>query len=259
MDALEAVVLGIIQGTSEWLPISSEAQTMLYMLNHLGLEPQTALSYAFFLHIGTALAVLVRFRTAVYDVLTHLSLQHKLTRVLLIATIATAFTALPLYLLLKGALLTLEAVAINTIIGLLLIATGIMLKSSQTESIKDVQQISDRDSLIVGIAQGFAILPGVSRSGVTLSALLAAKIEQETALSISFLLSIPAVFGIILLDFEGISQIEVTTAAILLLTSFSAGYLTMDLLLRFARRITFWIFCIIVGLILVVLGLTGIS
>jgi undecaprenyl-diphosphatase len=141
----------------------------------------------------------------------------------------------------------------------LLIATGIMLKSSQTESIKDVQQISDRDSLIVGIAQGFAILPGVSRSGVTLSALLAAKIEQETALSISFLLSIPAVFGIILLDFEGISQIEVTTAAILLLTSFSAGYLTMDLLLRFARRITFWIFCIIVGLILVVLGLTGIS
>jgi diguanylate cyclase (GGDEF)-like protein len=92
MDPLSAVIVGSIQGLAEWLPISSEAQTMLYMINVLGIEPRMALSYAIFLHTGTMLAVVVAFRREFAMVLRNLNLRYPLTRYLVIATLATALT-----------------------------------------------------------------------------------------------------------------------------------------------------------------------
>lgn len=247
MNGLEAIIAGAIQGTVEWLPISSEAQTMLYLLNYLQMDPQTALSYAFYLHFGTMIAVIIRFRGEFIQILQNLRLDYKMTRILLIATLSTAITALPLYLLLKSASLEQDASAFTVLIGVLLIITGVIMKASGTSGEKEIAQISDKEMIITGIAQGFAILPGISRSGITMATLLAQKINQETALVVSFLMSVPASLSIFIIDFGTIRLIPLQNAVILTMSSLFFGYISMNILLRVAKRTPFWIFCIILG------------
>lgn len=247
MNGLEAIIAGAIQGTIEWLPISSEAQTMLYFLNYLHMEPQTALSYAFYLHFGTMVAVIIRFRGDFIQILKNLRIDYKMTRILLIATISTAATGLPLYFFLKTVSLGQNASTFTLLIGFMLIFTGVIMKTSGTSGKKEMSQISDRDMVITGIAQGFAILPGISRSGITVAALLARKINQETALVISFLMSVPAALSIFVIDFGTIRLIPLQTAIILTISSLFFGYISMNILLKVAKRTPFWIFCIILG------------
>ena len=251
MNGLEAIIAGAIQGTIEWLPISSEAQTMLYLLNYVHMDPQTALSYAFYLHFGTMIAVLIRFREEFIRILKNLRLDYKPTRIILIASISTAVTALPLYWLLKSVSLTQNSSTFTMLIGGLLILTGVIMKVSGTSGEKGMDQMTDKDTVITGLAQGFAILPGISRSGITIATLLAQKINQETALVISFLMSVPASLSIFFIDFGTIRLIPLQTAAILTASSLFFGYLSMNVLLKVAKRTPFWIFCIILGIITV--------
>ena len=251
MNGLEALIAGAIQGTIEWLPISSEAQTMLYFLNYLHMDPQTALSYAFYLHFGTMIAVIIRFRGEFVQILQNLRLDYKLTRILLIASLSTAVTALPFYFILKSVSLEQDASSFTILIGVLLIFTGVIMKFSGKSGEKEMDQISDMDMMITGIAQGFAILPGISRSGITVATLLARKINQETALVVSFLMSVPAALSIFIIDFGTIRLIPLQTAVILALSSLFFGYLSMNVLLTVAKRTPFWIFCIIFGAVTV--------
>jgi undecaprenyl-diphosphatase len=257
MDVIQAIILGLIQGTVEWLPISSEAQTMLYMLNHLGLDPQTALTYAFFLHVGTMLAAVVRFRDEFADIVRNLTPDYRLTRVLVIGTLCTAVSAVPLYLLLKHAFVDADGTIFTLLIGLMLIVTGLLMKRAGSAGSKHLEEMTDRDAILVGVAQGFAIIPGISRSGTTVAALLARNIEQETALTVSFVMSVPAALGVVVLDFGSIAQIPIQTAAVLLLSSLVVGYLSMDILLKVARRVAFWIFCVALGALTVILVAGG--
>jgi len=257
MDGIQAIVLGLIQGATEWLPISSEAQTMLYMLNHLGLDPQTALTYAFFLHAGTMIAAFVRFREEFFDVLRNLSPSFPMTRVLVIATLCTAVSAVPLYLLLRYASVDADGTVFTLIIGLMLIVTGLVMQRAGSAGERHLAEMTDADAILVGVAQGFAIIPGISRSGTTVAALLARNIEQETALTVSFLMSVPAALGVLALDSGNIAQIPLQTAAVLLASSLAAGYLCIDVLLAVARRVAFWIFCVALGTLTVVLVVGG--
>jgi len=247
MNGLEAIIAGAIQGTIEWLPISSEAQTMLYLLNYVHMDPQTALSYAFYLHFGTMIAVIIRFREEFIRIVRNLRLDYPLTRILLIASLATGVTALPLYFLLKSASLGQNASTFTLLIGGMLILTGMVMKASGTAGEKEMDQMSDREMVITGLAQGCAIIPGISRSGVTMAALLAQKINQETALVISFLMSVPAALAISLIDFGAIRLIPIQTAVMLTMSSFFFGYVSMNVLLKVAKKTPFWIFCIILG------------
>lgn len=247
MNDLEAIIAGAIQGTIEWLPISSEAQTMLYFLNYLQMDPQIALSYAFFLHTGTMMAVIIRFRSEFVEILKHLNFEYKLTKILIIATLSTAITALPLYFLLKSVSIEQDAPTFTLLIGFMLIITGIIIKISNRFGEKEINQISEKDMIITGIAQGFAILPGISRSGITIATLLARKVNQETSLVISFLMSVPATLSLFIIDFGTIQYIPLQTAAILVLSSLFFGYISMNVLLSIARRTPFWIFCILFG------------
>jgi undecaprenyl-diphosphatase len=255
MNGMEAVIAGAIQGIFEWLPISSEAQTMLYFLNSLHMDPHAALSYALYLHIGTTLAVLIRFRGEFIQILRNLRLDYKLTRIILIASLATAVTGMPLYFLLKSTTLGLDPAIFTLLIGGMLILTGVIMKASGASGEKEVDQITDKDTIITGFAQGFAIIPGISRSGITVATLLARNINQETALVISFLMSAPAALSIFVIDFGSIRLIPIQTAVILTLSSFFFGYLSMDVLLKVAKRMPFWIFCIAIGVITIVLVL----
>lgn len=247
MNGLEALIAGAIQGTIEWLPISSEAQTMLYFLNYLHMDPQTALSYAFYLHFGTMIAVIIRFRGEFVQILQNIRLDYKLTRILIIASLSTAITALPFYFIVKSVAFGQDTSTFTVLIGFMLILTGIIMKIKGKSGEKAMDQISDKDMIITGIAQGFAILPGISRSGITVAALLARKIDQETALIVSFLMSVPAAFSIFVIDFQAIQLIPFQTAVVLFISSLFFGYLSMNILLNVAKRTPFWIFCFVIG------------
>ena len=252
MELIHALVLGALQGVFEWLPISSEGQTMLAMIGFFHLSPQNAFSVAIFLHIGTCLAVLLKFRSEFIGILRNL--DSKLSRILVVSTCSTAITAVPLFLFLKKSFTGSDATAL--LIGFLLILTGILFKVSKRNGAKDIEDITFRDMVTVGLVQGFAILPGVSRSGTTISVLLLSNVRQEVSLFISFLMSVPVVLGSVFLDLPSItstSTISVQAALIMILTSMVIGYLTMDMLLRVASKVNFSMFCVLLGVITIIL------
>ena len=186
MNGLEAVIAGAIQGTVEWLPISSEAQTMLYMLNILNIDPQTALSYAFYLHFGTMLAVIIKFRNELISIIKSPFPEFKLSAIIIFGSVFTAITGIPLYIILRNVSTGVDSGIFTLIIGLMLIITGVVMKHAKHKGHKDIEEINNKDIFLTGIAQGFAIIPGISRSGITITTLLIRNVKQETALTISF-------------------------------------------------------------------------
>ncbi len=245
MDLIQSTLLGVLQGITEWLPISSQGQTVLVMLNFMQIEPETALSVAVFLHIGTMLAVLIRFRA---DFLAMLNRESKLLKVIVVATISTGITALPLLFFVKNLFQTGEFATV--LIGIMLILTGIMLgvQRRSGNSYRTLDEITTKDMVFAGLAQGFSILPGISRSGTTITILLMLGIKQDLALKLSFLMSVPAVLGaVVMFDIWKLSVIAPSDAAIMVLSSLVVGYATMSMLLRFAKRVNFAIFCVSLG------------
>ncbi|MCX8207853.1 MAG: undecaprenyl-diphosphate phosphatase [Methanothrix sp.] len=244
MDPFQALVLGALQGITEWLPVSSEGQTMLAMMNWLDMRPSDALSCSIFLHTGTMLAVIVRFRREFIDML---NMESKLMRTVIVATLFTGVTGVPLYMLFRESFKGGDQATL--LIGGLLIITGLMLRL-RGSSTRDREDITTKDMAILGLAQGFSILPGVSRSGTTLTVLLMRGVKQDEALLISFIISVPAVLGAIALDcLTGSLSIQSLPGAAMLTSSFITGYATMDVLMRFARNISFSWFCISMGMI----------
>jgi undecaprenyl-diphosphatase len=248
MDAIQAVLLGVLQGITEWIPISSEGQTMLVMIKWLGISPAEALSYSILLHIGTMAAVLVKFRGEFLDALKNI--DSRMTRILVISTVCTGITGLPLYFLFKenfngGREATL-------LIGALLILTGLLLRFKGSGA-RNIEDMKIADMVILGLAQGCSILPGVSRSGTTLTMLLMRNLRQDAALVISFMISVPAVLGAIVLD-HSIAEVPLGSVVLAILASFVTGYLCMDLLIRFAEKVNFSMFCIAMGLVTLVLS-----
>jgi undecaprenyl-diphosphatase len=118
---------------------------------------------------------------------------------------------------------------------------------------------TDREALLTGFVQGTSVLPGLSRSGVTISALLMQKIDRETALRFSFLMSVPAVVGILGLEILGGGAIppsvDLSDFVIIEVIVFAVGLASMELLLRLARRVNFWKLCLILACIAIAFGI----
>jgi undecaprenyl-diphosphatase len=243
MDLLSAVFLGILQGVTEWLPVSSEGQTMLSMIGWMGISPGDALSYSIFLHLGTMSAVLIRFRREFLGMIR--SIDSTMTRTLLVSSFCTGITGLPLYILLKDSFTGGREATV--LIGAMLIATGLLLRMRGSGS-RGIEDMTLADMAMLGLAQGFSILPGVSRSGTTLAVLLMRNLDQSSALTISFLISVPAVMGAAVLD-HSLPALPIGVAASMFAASLAVGYLTMDLLIAFSKRVDFSRFCITLGLL----------
>ncbi len=295
------IILAVAQGILEWLPVSSEGQLYL-ILTWLG-EGESALDIALFMHLGTMLAVIIKFRKD-FILLFNYKLWKKskepeiesdekqensekviktdtdkareqkvLWKFLLIATGATAVIGLPLYFLLKfvledGELLKFAGGAMSSgdiitiIIGIFLIATGIFIivaRKKRTE--KPLLEMTTKEMIILGSLQGLTIIPGVSRSGTTVSTMLVEGIKEDEALRGSFLLSVPAILGInvitIIIDliqgeplFAGFTWYGILLAIII---SGVIGYLTIDFFLWVAKKINFGWFCISFGILAVII------
>jgi len=243
----------------EWLPISSEGQVVLFLYNFSPVPSEDIISLVVWLHLGTALAVVVRYPRVILDIL---SLKdRKLFRLLLVATLSTAITGVPLYFFMKNSFTPFHGELLNVLVGVLLLITAVVLylPTRTTEESEDTtKDVEDREAVTTGLVQGMAVLPGLSRSGVTISALLMQKIDKETAMKFSFLMSVPAVLAILVLEVLTGSTLPagVGTLDLILIEGivFVTGLLSMEFLLRLARRISFWKLCLVLALIAIVFG-----
>ncbi|HNT60490.1 MAG TPA: undecaprenyl-diphosphate phosphatase [Candidatus Bilamarchaeaceae archaeon] len=256
MDLIQALIVGAVQGILEWLPVSSSGQGMLILINFLQANPQAAFSLSIFLHMGTLLAVLVKYRDELLRLLLNLRWEDPLLRFLIITTMATGIIGVPAYMLLKGFISGAQGMAANALVGLLLVFTGIALHySSKKAGSKKMGGIGYPEMAAAGVAQGIAILPGISRSGTTIASLLLMGVEQRLALKLSFLMSIPAVLGALALDFASgdmaASGFGVQEMAAGVFAAFVFGYFTMDFMLKAAGKMRFDLFCIAFGLLAV--------
>ncbi|MCK9293214.1 MAG: undecaprenyl-diphosphate phosphatase [archaeon] len=268
MDLLSSIVIGLLQGIFEWLPISSQGGLMIYFSNVLKIAPDIALNYSIFLHLGTTLAALIYFRKEIYNLFTKSSIKDLVNspfktknkdsiflRFLIVAVFFSLLVSVPIYFYLGNNISKLSISVINLVIGLLLIATGFLILFSKKKKLKTAK-LSLKNSIFLGLFQGLSILPGVSRSGITTSVLLFEGFNAEKAFRISFILAIPTVLigELGLLVFNGFSSFD-PFIIISLLVSFVVGLLTIDLLIKFAKRVNFSTFCFILGVIYIFLFL----
>jgi len=268
---IEYIIIAIIQGLLEWLPISSSGQVMIITTNLFGISPEQAYSLSIWLHLGTTLAVLLKFRVDFIEMIkSFIPKIYEVSEIdirkrnwLIYATLGTGIIAIPLYFTFKFIISETFKASQGDIITLfisgLLVITGIILlqakKTNFKNSIEDIPMTNlPKDSFLSGLVQGVAILPGVSRSGVTVSAILLEKYNQDNALRLSFLMSVPVVFASIAVDFifAEVSIFGILDPFLIVTTtliSFIMGYLTIELLLRIAQKINFGYFCILYGMI----------
>ena len=258
----DAVILGALQGIAEWLPISSEGVTAaFYAMFRNDQSGETArhalwlhaVHYALWLHMGTAASALIAFRRTALrlaqDVVGSPRKQPNLLRYLAASTLASALVGLPLLWILKSLPPGVGAAGMGAVGLLMLITGGVQLRrpSHNKTRAKGIEDVSTADALIAGVAQGAALLPGLSRSGLTVAALIARRVDRKEALRLSFLMSIPVSLAAGI--YAGISGGLFTDGSALLAIGIAAlvGLLTIKALLRLAERVNFAAFALILG------------
>ena len=254
-DLLLYAVLGAVQGLVEWFPLSSSGQISL-ILQQAGATPVEALSTALWIHFGSMLAILVRFREEFIALARSILFSPRrngngspTAKFIIVGTIFTGVSGIPVYILFfewfsnnpQGKVFTM-------MVGVLLVVTGIALLvgAKMKRGKRGIVDIGWFDGAITGIAQGFAVLPGISRSGFTVAALLARRIDKADALKLSFLLDVPAILGAMILTYEE-SMVFTLPMGVAILMAFLISYLSMGALIGFARRIDLSQFCILYG------------
>lgn len=260
---LTTIILGLIQGFTEWLPISSTAH--LKITEHF-LGFQATPLFNVFLHIGTLGVVIFYFRCDIKIVLTALvhrdfhSENGRFIPLIVVATIPTGIIGLLYDKFLADNYQTFLIMGVTFIIGATLLYFSKFGKENQT-------QISYRKALVMGVAQGAASFPGLSRSGATISSGLLQGVKRETVFRFSFLLSIPAIIGDLGVEAYlqrgsfsqgvGVSSLDL---AVGLVFAVLAGYLAIALVKKLVLTKKFHYFAIYtfaLGIVLIVLALLG--
>ncbi|MBS3071189.1 undecaprenyl-diphosphate phosphatase [Candidatus Pacearchaeota archaeon] len=264
MDFFQQVVLGIAQGITEWIPISSEGVIIFLISNFFSssIDVELFIRQALFLHLGTFFAALIYFRKEVKELLKG-ALKYNRTdpetrktlRFLFIATLTSGIVGLAIINFLDLVNineLPLTSSSVNFLVGFLLLITGFVQLKVRDGGYKRQFQLTDADSLILGLLQGVSALPGLSRSGLTVSGFLFRKFDETVALRLSFLMSLPIVLiGNVLLNFD-IAFIKDMFFGCLL--AFFFGLMTIHILMKFSEKVKFGHFAIMFGLLAIIAG-----
>lgn len=259
MDILiiQQIVLGIVQGITEWLPVSSSGILALILSNFFNVTniPEI-ITQALFLHLGTFFAALVYFRKDVSKLFYALFKwkksspdYQKIFSFLFISTLISGAIGLAILQLLDSFSLEITGKAITFGVGFLLLITGIFQIKVKSRGLRNVSNIKKKDSVLLGFAQGFSVLPGLSRSGITISSLLIDKFDDTTALRLSFLMSLPIVlFGNLLLNWGDFTINNIAIYGVL--ASFVFGLATIHGMMKLSRKINFGYFVLIFALLM---------
>ncbi len=236
MNYLESIILGVVEGLTEFLPISSTGH--LILASHLLGIPQTEVlkSFEIAIQLGSILAVLVLFWRSFLDI--------NVLKRLLIAFIPTGIVGFLLYRLIKDFLIgNLEVVVVALFVGGVIMLLVEYTHRNIPETPQPVASLSYKQSFLIGLAQACAVIPGVSRSGATVVGGLLLRIPRTTILTFSFLLAVPTM--IMATGYDLIQTPEVFVSANLSLlsvgfiTAFVVALLTIRLALSIVRTYTF--------------------
>lgn len=246
MNAIQAILLGLLQGLTEFIPVSSSGHLVLAQ-HFFGIQAASDISFEIFLHLGTLLAVLLFFYKQIGDLTVSMfsygknikAESHRQNRTMVLYLVLATFATGAFYLVfepyLKSAYDNPMIVAFMLIItGLLVFASDYMKNSSIPAS-----NIGIVKSLLIGLAQGVAIMPGISRSGTTIAASLFCGMKRKDAAHFSFLLSIPAILAANVSEFEAIIHLESAQLLNYILgfvAAFASGYMVIAFLIRMIQR-----------------------
>ena len=247
MDTLQLILLSLVQGLTEFLPVSSSAHLVL-LSEFLGEEDQ-GIIFDVGVHFGTLLAALVYFRSDLKKMIINLgshkllSEENNLTTNLVIGVIPILLVGFLLRDFVNLHLRNSEVIAYATIIF------GILLYTAQLRKGKEnLDSVNYKQALIIGLFQCLALIPGTSRSGITITAGLFLGLSATAASRFSFLLAIPTIGAIALAELIRVSFIDITDngteLSIALIISFLVAYISIDMFLRLIDRIGFTPFVI---------------
>ncbi|MCK9558015.1 MAG: undecaprenyl-diphosphate phosphatase [Candidatus Cloacimonetes bacterium] len=242
MNFLQTVLLGLVQGLTEFIPVSSSGHLVLAQ-HFLGIEAGGDISFEVFMHLGTLLAVFIFFHRQIWDLIISLfswksgldGETHRKNRsiiaYLIIATLATGLFYLIFDDMLKGAYDKPLFVAIMLLItGILIFASDFVKNTSVPAS-----NIGFIKSVLIGLAQGIAIIPGISRSGTTITAALFCGVKRKDAAYFSFMLSIPAILAANISEMGSLMALDMSILHLYItgfVVSFISGYLVIAFLIR---------------------------
>jgi undecaprenyl-diphosphatase len=237
MHIWQAVVLGVIQGLTEFLPVSSSGHLVLAQ-HLLGLN-QPEMMFDVAVHVGTLAAVFVVFWGDLFSILRGLFVyddqEARRGRLLLwlviVGSVPTALIGWYLKDFFEGMFSSVFTVGLALILtGWLLMATALVTRKG-----RDIEQMGAGRAFLVGLAQGCAITPGISRSGSTISTALLLGVERRLAAHYSFVLSIPAILGALVLQVHklgGSSEAQLTPLLVGALAAAVSGYLALKVVLK---------------------------
>jgi undecaprenyl-diphosphatase len=247
MDTLQLILLSVVQGLTEFLPVSSSAHLVL-LSEFLGEEDQ-GIIFDVGVHFGTLMAALVYFRSDLKKMIINLgshkflSKENNLTTSLIIAVIPILLLGFLLRDFVNLNLRNSEVIAYATIIFGILLYTAQLRKGKE-----DLDSVNLKQALIIGLFQCLALIPGTSRSGITITAGLFLGLSATAASRFSFLLAIPTIGAIALAELIRVSFIDITDngteLSIALIISFLVAYISIDMFLKLIDRIGFTPFVI---------------
>lgn len=260
MSTLEALILGAVQGITEFVPISSSGHLVL-VPEALGWD-QPGLAFDVLLHAASLVALIVYFRAELVALVSGTfrgdpGARH-LAALLLIGTIPAGLAGLALGSYFEKSFQDADAAAVQLVItAAILVAAELALayhrRRVSEESLRDMSRLGVWDSLLIGVAQAISILPGISRSGATIGAGLAVSMRRDDAARFAFLLAIPALVGASIVEIPDLrgTDLSLTAAIAGFVASLVTSYAAIAGLIRYLRTRTlypFAVYCVVAGI-----------
>jgi undecaprenyl-diphosphatase len=274
MDLIQAIILGGVQGSTEFFPVSSSGHLVIFQ-QMMGLK-EPVLMFDISVHVGTLASIIIYFFNDIIRIFNSLirsascRLRGQSERlssaeisdtqmawVLVAGSLPTAVVGFGMHMISDVLFSSLFIVGISLLVtGGILLGTRWINKKKKPES-----DLSIKQALLIGTIQGLAVIPGISRSGSTISAALFLGVNHDMAIRYSFLLSIPAILGAlalqILTDSSGAGNISLDVIAAGLVTSLIVGYAALSLLVKMVQKGHLYFFtpyCIVLGVIVLIVG-----
>lgn len=237
MDILNIIILSIIQGVTEFLPISSSSH--LILLPMFTEFPDQGIMFDVALHTGSLFAILIYYRNEIKNIFQFTDNGKSYTRLIIIGSIPLPIAGLLLIDLISLNLRSIEVISVMTITFALLL----LYADNHNKPSKLITNISTKMILIIGLFQILALVPGVSRSGIVITAALLLNYNRNDAIKIAFLLSIPAIFmasSYNLLQLSSMGSVSILSDHLLgMALSLIVSYLTIYFFIRTINRISF--------------------
>ena len=260
VNVLYAIMVGIVQGISEWLPISSKTQVLLVSNYLFALPVAVAFAFGLFMEVGSLASASIYFRRDILSLLR----DRKLLVYLFVVTVFTGVIGVPLYLAAERLLASAYNPGIPMIVlGAVLVSDSVYIRYSRmAPRMSGLKDMKLKHYIAVGVAQGIAALPGVSRSGMTVSTMLFMGMEPGDAFRLSYLAYIPAALGgiatTVLFSRDEISAavtaVDPMGVVLAVVTATLVGIAVISLALKFAKRNNIYVVTLAVGLVAIIIG-----